>query len=415
MTYPDGSTPKITDNNGNVWPLTAAVTAGAGAGGNVSSVWVLPNAHAGVTTVTVSFAAPVIPFNYTISEFNNVAAVNPVSGTSSVSNKTGPFISSASFIPANNNSNGGNLIWNYYAPTGSANGNPTTWTAGTNFKLLDADISWISNQGFPHASQYYVQTAATTTTPSITEVGDTVDGFNGVTVSLKAASGGATVPTGIHINKILHQTTNIGPSSVWTLQEPATGNLRVLATANGNNLTNITSVTDSDNSLWTKIEPQSDEPQIWYSANTTPNPNLKVTVHVSGANPTMSALFYDISGAAVNPLDSIAGTPTIDAGNTTLLTNTPTITPTTADGLVIAVVGLGQGPGLGLAAGSPAGAQFDLVTYTGELDFDLMENADGQAHAYYTTTTTQNWNWNISATSPNSAFSTAAAFKSAAH
>ena len=410
MTYPSGSSPTITDNNGNTWPTTAAVSANAGPGGNISSIWVLPNANAGRTTITVSFASAIIPFNYVVSEFNNVATANPLNGTSATANDAGASIATGSFTPGNNDGNGGNLIWNYYAVSGGANGNPTSWVSGSGFTLLDADIAWNTKQGFPHATQYLVQTAAAPINPGITATADT-DSFNGVAVALKAASAGTATSAGIHINKIIHQTTNVPPST-WTLQEPATGNLRVLATANSSGLTNITSVTDSDGGVWTKIEPAGDEPQIWYSKNTSPNPNLSVTIH-GASGPTITVLFYDIAGAAADPFDVAAGAPSTDVSNQTMVNNMPSITPTTANGLVIAVMGLGQGPGLGLNTGAPTGAVFDLVTYTGELDLDLMENADGQAHFYNASTVAENWNWLITANPNNSAFATAVAFKSA--
>src|SRR5262249_40071459 len=146
--------------------------------------------------------------------------------------------------PGNNDTNGGNLIWNYYAIAGAANGNPSNWTPGGGFTLLDADIAWNTDQGFPHASQYLVQSAAAPINPGITAT-STTDWFNGVAVPLRAASAGTAAPSGIHINKIIHQTSN-APPSTWTLQVPATGNLRVLTTANGNNATNITAINDSD-------------------------------------------------------------------------------------------------------------------------------------------------------------------------
>ena len=52
----------------------------------------------------------------------------------------------------------------------------------------------------------------------------------------------------------------------------------------------------------------------------------------------------------------------------------------------------GQGPSSGLAAGSPAGAIFDLVYYTGETDLDTMDNADFRAHVFNTDTSTEHWN-----------------------
>ena len=205
MTYPSGSSPTITDNNGNTWPTTAAVSANAGPGGNISSIWVLPNANAGQTTITVSFASAIIPFNYVVSEFNNVATANPLNGTSATANDAGASIATGSFTPGNNDGNGGNLIWNYYAVSGGANGNPTSWVSGSGFTLLDADIAWNTKQGFPHATQYLVQTAAAPINPGITATADT-DGFNGVAVALKAASAGTATSAGIHINKIIHQT-----------------------------------------------------------------------------------------------------------------------------------------------------------------------------------------------------------------
>jgi hypothetical protein len=278
----------------------------------------------------------------------------------------------------------------YYAVSAGADGNPTSWVPGTGFTLLDADIAWNTNQGFPHASQYFIQAATAPINPGITASG-TTNGFNAVAVALRAASTGVAAPSGIHINKIIHRTTN-APPSTWTLQFPTSGNLRVLATANGSNLTNITAINDSDGGVWTKIELGGDEPQIWYSANTTANPNLSVTLRISGASPTITVLFYDIAGASATPLDVVAGVPSIDVSNQSTVNNMPSITPTTTNGVVIAVMGLGQGPGLGLGSGAPTNAVFDLVTYTGETDLDLMENADAQAHYYYSSSGTVNWN-----------------------
>jgi hypothetical protein len=228
---------------------------------------------------------------------------------------------------------------------------------------------------------------------------------------LKITAGGTAIPGGIHINKIIHQTGDALPT--WLLQIPATGNLRVLSTCNGNNLTNITSITDNDGQTWAKIEPAADEPQIWYSANRSANPNLTVTISITGPRPTTTFLFWDISGADASPYDTSAGAPSVDVSNLTTINNMPSITPTTTNGLVIAVMGIGQGPGTGFASGAPAGAVFDLVTYTGETELDLMDNADCQAHLYNSSASAENWNWAITSNPENSAFATAAAFKAA--
>lgn len=409
ITYPHGSTPTITDTNGNTWPASPAVSADAGSGKYVSSIFVLPNANAGITTITVSFPAQIIPFNYTISEFSNIASVSPVSGTSAAADRSGTTLSAGSFTPANNDANGGNLVWNYYAIDEQAQDNPSSWTPGTGFTLLDADIAWFNNDGVPHASQYLVQTASAPINPSVAIASDTVDHYNAVAVALKAAAGGTNAQAGIRINKIIHQTTPAPTASTITLQEPATGNLRVIMAAQNPNTVHITSITDSDGSVWTQVPADTNSPQIWYAANRPPNPNLVVTLHVSPGSYTLSALFYDISGAAASPFDTFT-TAAQPASGLSVIDDMPIITPHTTNGLVLAVAGDGHGPVLGFDTGAPAGAVFDFVNYTGEVDLDLMENADAQAHVYNATTATEHWNWRITNNPDNGLTGTAAAF-----
>lgn len=412
ISYPHGSTPTITDNNGNTWPAAAA-SADAGVGNNVLAVYILPNTNSGLTTITVGFGGAIVPFSYTLGEINNIATSSPVNGTSTAAGVTGPSLSTGSFTPGNNDANGGNLILNFYALAATASGNPSVWTSGGSFTLLDGDIAWNTNQGFPHASQYFIQTTSAAINSSITAAAGTgsANSYNCVAVALKVASAGTPKPAGIHIDKIIHQTSNVPPTTTWTLQFPTMGNLRVL-TMNANGVINVTSITDSEGNLdWTKIEPSLDEPQIWYSPNKTANPNLTVTLHISGTPATTSVRCRDISGAAASPFDVSAGLPNTGVNNVTTISDAPVITPTTANGLVIAAMGFGQGPGLSVT--SPTGAVWDLCTYAGEPDTDLMENADADAHFYNAGTATQHWNWTFTAVANNSASATAAAFKAA--
>jgi FG-GAP-like repeat len=407
ISYPHGNTPTVTDNNGNAWPSSPAVSADAGVGNYVSAIFVLPNAKAGLTTITVTFGAAIIPFEYTVSEFNNVATVTPVNGSQATASVSGSAThATGSFTPTDNDANGGNLIWNYYAISGAAAGNPTSWVAGGSFTLLDGDIAWTSGQGFPHASQWYVQTTAAAINPSITATGDT-QGYNCVAVALKAANAGTAVPAGIHVAKIIHQTSGSIPATLH-LQEPVTGNLRVLEIS----LSVITGISDSEGGTWTKVT-DSGGAAIWYSANRSANPNLIVTLATTGAQP-QSIRFYDISGAAAAPFDVSATTAGVVISGLTTLSNQPVITPTTANGLIIAAMALGQGPGLGFSAGTPAGAIWDLVNSTGQTDMDLMDNADCLGHYYNPNTSAVDWNWHFTAIGANSSGgSVAVAFKAA--
>jgi uncharacterized repeat protein (TIGR01451 family) len=404
----------ITDNNGNTWPAAPAVTAGAGTN-TVSAIYVLANANEGQTTITVTFDAVLIPFQYTISEFYNVDTVSPVNGTSSTAELPGAALTTGNFTPGNNDADGGNLIWSYFAlGQSTASQNPSLWMPGTGFTLLDADIAWNTNQGFPHATEYFVQTTSTAVNPGITASGDT-NSFNCLSVALKAATAGTAPPaTGIRIVRIIHMTSNVPPANTtWPLQVPTIGNLIVLAMNESAPVINVTGITDSKSNSYTLRELDATSPQIWHTANSTPDTNLTITLTISGAPATASVVAYDIVGANASPFDVVAGVASTGFDNQTRITNAPSITPTTTNGLVIAAISMGQGPIKQLDTGSPAGAVFDLVTYTGETDFDLMENADGKGHLYNSDLTQENWNWLGRSAASNTYSATAVAFKGA--
>ena len=415
ITYPHGEAITISDSLRQTWPA-ASITEDGGSGNYVTKIYVLCGSAAGSETITVGSASSSLPFEYTVSEFDSIATSKCVDGAvggANLSPNGSAVINPGSFTPAtNNNANGGHIIWSYTALSGGAGGNPTLWGPQKNFTLLDGDIAWTSDQGFPHASQWYIQTANASVNPSICSSGDTVDTFNSASVALLVAKAGGAMPAGIHVNKIIHETW-VAPSSGATLrlQLPATGNLRVLTLPAGQNNILITSITDSDGSIWTLKQTGGDSAQIWYAENRQANSNLTVSIHTNGASPTNSARFYDVQGAAASAFDVAAGTDLTDCSSVTTINNQPTITPTGAHELVIATMGIGDGPGLGLASGSPSGAVWDLATYAGENDNDLMENADAQAHIYTTTTGAEHWNWSITSHPDNSCSAEAVAFK----
>lgn len=415
ITYPHGHTITISDTLGQTWP-SATVTADAGSGAYVAAIYVLPNSLGGNETITVGLGSADLPFNYTLSEFSNIATSSPVNGTKGSAgltpNASTAVIDPGSFTPTtNNNANGGNVIWTYYGLAFAASGNPTNWGPGIGFTLLDGDIAWTSKQGFPHASQWCIQSTQAAVDPTMTSKGDTSDVFNSVSVALKVASAVGTMPSGIHVNKIIHETSNVFTNNqVWNLQLPTTGNLRVLAFPAASGLIDITSVTDSDSSTWSLADDAGGgAAQIWYAVNRPANPSLTVSVHISRSSGTASAQFFDIEGAAVAPFDVSAGVGFTNCGSVSTISKQPTITPTTSNGLVIATMAIGTGPGLGLT--SPTGGLWDLTTYSGETDLDLMENADAVGHFYNPDTTTENWNWTITSNGNNECNSEAVAFK----
>jgi hypothetical protein len=395
ISYNDGLTPAITDNLGaggasQTWPAACATATNAS---NIdSAIYVFPNTGTGggtsTPTITVGFGAVAHPFQYEVFEYNNIAASSPCNGSKIlVMSSGGATINPGSFTPGTNAA--GNLILTYAAQnTGLDTGHPTDWvpTASPAFTLLEGDIAWISNEGYPHAAQSYVQATPAAITPSMTATSDATT-YNSITLALKIASGGGSLPTGIHINKVLHFTNDyFATTTTWHLIAPFTGNLHVVVLVQ--NGPTINSISSTDCNCWVKKADSGAaiQMQIWYAPNRGQVVD-NISITFSAAPPTSSVRIYDISGAAAAPFDVSAGA----QPSPCTTASAATLTPTTTNGLVIAALSWGNGPGI--APTSPTGAVFDLVTYTGESDADQMENADDNAHLYNTDTSTENWIW----------------------
>ena len=263
ITYPHGNLVTVSDTLRQTWPQASIVKDG-GTNNYTTAIYVRCGSAGGSETITVGLSGSVLPFEYTVSEFNNVATSNCVDGSvgsASLSPSGSGLINPGSFTPLNNNNTkGGHIIWSYTAISSGAGGNPTSWNPASGFTLLDGDIAWINDQGFPHASQWSIQTQQASVSPSITSTGDTVDTFNSASVSLLVASAGGATPSGIHINKIIHESwIALSSGATLRLQLPTTGNLRVLAFPAGQNNIDITSITDSDNSAWNLEQTNGDQ------------------------------------------------------------------------------------------------------------------------------------------------------------
>jgi len=409
LTYKHGFTPSITDTNGNTWP-SASFTADAGVNNMVMSVFVLKNISAGLNTLTVHFGTQFAPFAYRWSEWNNIDQANPVNNGIAAANVAAPNLATGSFTTTTD----GCLILAYFASaTGVQNNSnhPSLWTPGGSFTLLDADIAWFGqvNGGFPQASMQFIQPVQGSINPGITATGDTTNGYNCVAIAVKPSLGavGSPRPSGIYINKILHNSWRSNGATL-KLQFPTTGNLRVIR-INHQGVDTITSITDSDSNTYTQKTLDTTTPQYYFAANQTANPNCVVTINFSGNN-RESARLLDISGAASAPFDVYAGVTDADRSGLTTLVG-PTITPTTSNGLVLMSGDLAFGPGLAIT--SPT-STWDLCTYTGETDNEDMENADCDAHFYNPDTSTLNVAYTITNNNPNTTCSVSAiAFKKA--
>jgi len=385
----------ITDSSGDTWSSTPDVTTTDG-GTAFSQIFVHPNASAGLHTITVTLNGFVTLFQYTVSEFYNVATVTPVNGRAGRAIANNGTVSTGSFTPANNDAAGGNLIWAYFADDSTPFAAvPTTVAAGGSFTLLDASIG-TNSASLPHGSMYFVQPTAAAINPRMTLTGGGSDTWNGVAVALKAAAAGtAPAASGIRIVSLVHET-NGAPPATWVAQFPSQGNLIVVRV---NDDPNLTSITDSNGNTYVR---STTSPHIWHADNPVSGINLKVTLHFSAVPANRTILLYDIVGASAAPEDGHIQTQVGAAPATSAaydLPDSPIITPASANGLTIAALTMGIGPVDGFATGAPSGAIYDFVFHTGDVDSDRMDSGDGAAHFYNPDLTTEHWNWHI----PNAA------------
>ena len=398
------SVSSITDSASDTISTTAVCTANAGVGNYKSSVYIL-QPSAGTTWVKVTLSGTSAPFNYVLTEYNNISTTTAQGSlcTASIApNSSTKLIDPGPFTPTNNNATGGNLLWNYDAICGSAASNPTNWVAASSWTLLHGDIIWTSNQGFPEAGQNFIQTTSAAIHPSITSTGDSTDCFNSVSVALKIGTAGVSAPTSIHVAKIFHESmSSVASPGTVKILIPTLGNLRVIGFGwpNGapdNGAGHVTAVASSDtcggSSAFTEIQSSagfSDE--IWYQQNCSANSALTVTITFSGTETTSQYSFrvYDVENAAASSYaGDNAGSGIVSCG--TSLNNAPSITPTISSGLMIDVIQNGNGPITTIS--SPTGAQNDLVIINSGTDIDMMDNADFSGHDYFSSNAAQAWN-----------------------
>jgi len=407
VTVAHGITVTMSDTLVGTWSA-AVCKQDAGSGLAKTYLFVQPlGAAGGADTITIGVGSSnTQPVQFDLTIFENIATTSAVNGSLCPSggnlmpNASG-VVNPGSFTPTTNNeANGGNVIWNY-TPICSTNAaaNASNFTPASGFKLLNGDIIWTDDQGFPEASQYYVQTTQAAVTPSITATGEngSRDCFNSVSVALKVANLGATAPQTIHVAKIIHESfiTFTSPGKQKVLF-PTVGNLRVAAFTwqggcPGAGAGCVTGLTSSDGCAWKVVGGTGGDALIGYAQNCAPCPACTVTLNWSGGQtlPQASFRLYDVENAKASSYQNSAG----DEGSCgTSVATAPMITPRGASsGLVIAALGNGNGPVT--AVKGPTGSVFDLWTFAGQTDSDLADNADASSHLYFSSTAAEDWTY----------------------
>jgi hypothetical protein len=398
VTYPSTTVPTITDNKGtNSW------VAGINCSNHTDwldqsySLFYSLNTLSGTQVITVNFEANQANVNIHVVEFNNIALSSAVDGTPVCTMKTtGPNIDSGAITTSQD----GDLIWNYvvdeYDGAFGINNAISSISFGDNFTGLYAD------QSYGTGAQFSVQATHGAIHATSTWAQTTHDPFASLAIAFRAAAAGTAPGSGIRI--IREQAFEpLFQSSPFTF--PCSGNLLIAMTPESSlNEDNFGSITSSPINTWNMINPGTNSPFLFHADNATSSSALRGTINVLGPLRYDYFIFYDITGAATAPLDTAAVCPSpstsggVGSGsciNNGIMTSVnqdivhaPDITPSTANGLVIASVNDGIGP-----ASDSINYTFSLVWYPGATDNNWFNYGDGASHYYNPDTSPLNFGY----------------------
>lgn len=365
-----------TDDGGDTYTKVACGTSGDQA----VCAYVALNVSSTARNVTLNLKTSTTFVSMAAYEFYNVATAGATDGNCIADNTASTASCSTSITPTVPD----DLLLFWSSQDGSATAT-TTWTAGTSpWTLKTADD--FDNTGM----EYQVDTATSTITPSM---GMGINQhFDGVGIALKAATAG-TPPsgTGIHVNYVQHDAVFNQPTgTTLTFQFPCSGNL-IVPMWLGANSYDITGIADNASNTYNLVTPilsSGGDIETFYAGNASCSSNLTVTATTNGNDTAGSTLeFFDVSGAATSPLDTVA-TSTGDQGSSGNLT-TDTIAPTTQNGLVLWMLSVESHTMTGLT--SPTGALFDAVSTNPILTISPPDENAGLGQFYNAATSSETW------------------------
>ena len=420
--WPSGSptVSGVTDSQSNSYSHVATWP-DATNGVNVEA-WVAAGVTAGANNVKVTFSANACFVEIKVAELYNVATSSPVDVYSSTS--SGRLFSSATTIssPAITTGYANDFVFQFAAQDSvySQWNNSFIFTKGTNFNLVPGSTQSIDGS----CLQYYVKPTAGAITPSMT-VGSAMTGIT-LSIALKYASAGTAPAAGVHVNSVQHTYWNqsVTTNTALAIQRVSTGNLQILlsslAPGDGSG-----TVSGGSSGTWNKRIIENVNPPVNCAVGIYDAVNqsaLSETLSISFKTLTdtidMMVLLLDVSGANTAPYDKSGGANgnQTNTASTTLPDgsgNLMQITPSTSNGLVVAVMGLDYDY---INGGS--GATTSLVTWqtpaaaeNGNGD-DPCDNSDGWGLFYNANTNPITFTWSVpSGTAVQTWAAAAAAYK----
>lgn len=338
-----GVSASVRDDQGNSY----SVPVQSSDGNQIVNLSYALNVAAGAQKITITFSGGSPSYVSAVaSEFYNVATANAADGYSG-SSGSGSNVSAGTLTP----STSGDLIY-HYAVQDSSSSAMNAWTQGANpWVLLSADVLDSA------AAQYQVQASAVPITPALGM--SPAQNFLSIALALQPASAGTAPPPGIRVVRVEHNSVPEYTASPIRLQFPSTGNLLVVAWIGAPGI-DITGISDGNGNTYISTGGAfgygvSGDNQIYYAAGAATSPSMTgPTLATTGSKIGGStAVLFDIRGAATAPYDSAAGRATA-SGNQSSGQSVigATLSPSTANGLVITSIGIDSDTIVGVSPGN---------------------------------------------------------------
>jgi hypothetical protein len=356
-----------------------------------------PGVAAGARTVSVCFSSGHLYMAVMASEFSNVTGIDGSGVGAELSSTTS--ISAGSKTPSVQ----GDLVYQMTFLPGLPSG--VEITAGSQnsiaWNLLSADLQDASS------AQYGVYNSTAALNPTM--ILGSSKSAETAAIFLKVGNAGS-VPTGMRIVHLEHEgfcgvaTCGSAFTNPAKLQFPSSGNLIVALAGGGNPVCSMSGISDTSGNSWAQAGSTYTYPgggydtvQTYYAGNASASGSLGLTVQWTNSNCDWDILFYDITGAASSPLDTVSG----GTGNQNsmiggTLTVPYTLTPGNSGELVFTnnVIDYNTASGLISSVGTP---YFDANIYSGEpiSGPEPLDQNNGWGHAVSTSASAITFTWHF--------------------
>jgi hypothetical protein len=318
----------------------AVVTTDNATDATKSELFVKCGATTGASEITVTFSAAMISGDIVHFHYFEMAGVPTTSCTDGSSGANG--LTASPFQPGSITTTvNGDVIYNfaitsYPFPTSEVPQGPVTPSGPLAAMVAQNTVS-------KYAVQMQYQAALGAINPALYINDQFLRRWNSLAVAFKTSVSTGTLPSTMNVNHITHY--YFPASLLVSAALPSTGDLLIVATTNADDLYAVTNLRDHNANTYTRPTHAALDGQIFYSCSSTSGTDL--TYSWSAQNLATHLVLYDVSGGATGGstacYDTVASASGSGVGAGVSITNAPTITPTTSNGVIFNIVPFGTG------------------------------------------------------------------------